>query len=402
MRAYYVSLVSITACFDSGGAGGTDGARPPDVGGKGDGVALVELCPGTFVDVAGDAPASPALQACLDATPGGGELALPAGTYRVTGVVRVGRGITLRTAGVPGDAAACGVAGAPACATLRADANLLVERGFVVLEDADVTLDHLVIDGNRQARLASAAAHSCATGTNGPGFNARAAGCTHCALRMSMSINALCGTGFEWTGGDAFIGGNLVRDNGDHTTRNMWADGITITNTQNAQVVANYFLDNSDVDLILGSNRGGAVTQNTIVHGRQDSFAGLMLDNFDGTAPGDFVDASVTANTIECSGRCDYGIQLGPHPWYPSANIRGGTVAGNTVTGARMGIDADGAGTADAPITITGNDVGPTPASATFLCGTRPSARFNVAPDAVVDLAAGPPPDAAMTVHDCP
>src|ERR1044071_8927506 len=121
-----------------------------------------------------------------------------------------------------------------------------------------------------------------------------------------------------------------------------------------------------------------------------------MLDNFNGSAPGDFVGASVTANSIACSGRCRYGIGLGPRPWYPSANIRGGTVAGNTVTGARMGIDADGAGTADAPITITGNEVGPAPALAMFLCGTRPSARFDVAPDAVVDLAAGPAPDAAM------
>jgi hypothetical protein len=127
-----------------------------------------------------------------------------------------------------------------------------------------------------------------------------------------------------------------------------------------------------------------------------------MLDNFNGHAPGDFEGAQVIENTIACNGRCDYGIQVGPHPWYPSANIRGGTVAASSVDGARMGIDVDGAGTPDAPTTITGNQVGPAPASATFLCGTRPSSRFNVAPDAVVDLGAGPAPDTAMFVHDCP
>jgi hypothetical protein len=401
MRSYFACvLVVSTACLDSGASGSDDTVPPSD--GKADGPTTVELCAGVAADVAGGQPASDAIQTCLDATGSSGELALPPGVYRVTGTIHVGRGITLRTAGVASDAAACGVAGAPACATLRADANLLVTRGFVHLEDDDVTLDHVVLDGNRAARLGSEAAHLCASGTNGPGFNAIAAGCTHCTLRMSATINALCGTGFEWNGADAFIGGNLVRDNGDHTSTNMWSDGITITATQNAQVIANYFLDNSDVDLILGSNHGGAVAHNTVVHGRQDSFAGLMLDNFNGSASGDFISADITANAITCNGRCDYGIQLGPHPWYPSMNIQGGNVTGNTVAGARMGIDADGAGTASAPITITGNQVDATPPSAMFLCGARPTSRFNVSPDSVVDLGAGPAPDTTMTVHDCP
>jgi hypothetical protein len=373
-------------------------------GGKADDLTSrpVEICPGVTADAGGVMPASAALQACLDATPTGGELALSPGVYRISSLVRVGRGITLHTAGVPGNAPACLIEGAPACATLRADADLSVARGFVQLEDHDVTVEHIVIDGNRQARLHSEAAQHCAAGTNGPGFNAIAAGCTRCSFVMSATINALCGTGFEWNGRDAFIGGNLVRDNGDHTTHNMWADGITVTFTENAEVVANYFADNSDVDLILGSNRGGLVHQNQIHHDRQDAFAGLMLDNFNDHAPGDFREARVLENTIACNGRCDYGIQLGPHPWYPSSNIRGGMVAANTVDGARMGIDVDGAGTPDAPITVTGNQVGAAPATAMFMCGQRPSSRFNVSPDAVVDLAEGPLPDTAMLVHDCP
>jgi hypothetical protein len=378
------------------------GSASPNPPGKADGDQPVEICAGVMADNGGATPASDAIQACLDATPDGGELALPPGAYRVTGLIRVGRGITLHTAGVATGAPACLVDGAPPCATLRADTNLVVTRGFVQLEDANVTVEHIVIDGNRHARLSSDGAHQCAAGNNGPGFNAISAGCTHCTLLMSATINALCGSGFEWNGADAFIGGNLVRDNGDHTTHNMWSDGITVTRTENAQVVSNYFADNSDVDLILGANRGGLVRQNTVVHGRQDSFAGVMLDNFNDTAPGDFVDAQVVENTIACNGRCDYGIQIGPHPWYLSSNIRGGTVAANAVDGARMGIDVDGAGTPDAPTTVTGNHVGPSPSSASFLCGTRPSARFNVAADSVVDLGAGPAPDAALTVHDCP
>jgi len=400
MRTTAAVLLLVTSCAVDQGTVASDDAPPAP--GKADGPGTVELCAGVSADPSGGAPASAAIQACLDTTPSGGELALPPGTYRVTSLIRIGRGITLHTAGVARDAAACLVTAAPPCAVLRADSALAVPRGFVQLEDSDVTVEHIVIDGDRQARLTSLAAQRCAAGTNGPGFNAISAGCDHCTLLMSATINALCGTGFEWRGASAFIGGNLVRDNGDHTRQNMWSDGITIINTENARVVANYFSDNSDVDLILGSNRGGVVQQNTIVHGHQDSFAGLMLDNFNGTTPGDFEGAQVTNNSITCNNRCDYGIQLGPHPWYHSSNILGGTVASNVVAGARMGIDVDGAGTATAPTAVHANQVSGSPSTATFLCGARPSSRFNVSPDSVVELGAGPAPDTTMLVHDCP
>jgi len=399
--ACFVFAACLAACVADPPGGGDPGPG----GGKGDdptSAQPVEICAGVTADRSGGAPASAAIQACLDATASGGELALPSGVYRITSLVRVGHGVTLHTRDVPATAPACLVEGAPPCASLRADDNLDVTRGFVQLEDSDVTVEHVVLDGNRAARLHSEGARQCAAGNNGAGFNGIATACTRCTFLMSATINALCGTGFEWNGADAFIGGNLVRDNGDHVSHNMWADGITVIFTEHAQVVSNYFVDNSDVDLILGSNRGGVVQHNTIHHGRQDSFAGLMLDNFNGAEPGDFVDAQVIDNTVTCNGRCDYGIQVGPHPWYPSANLRGGTIAANVVAGARMGLDVDGAGTPDAPTIVTGNQVGASPSSAAFLCGTRPSSRFNVAPDAVIDLGAGPAPDTAMLVHDCP
>jgi hypothetical protein len=353
-------------------------------------------------DIAGMEPASSAIQACLDATASRGTLELPPGTYRITKLIRVGRGITLRTAGVAPSAPACLVANAPACAVLRADNNLSVTRGFLQLEDDHVTVEHVVLDGNRNARLTSEGAHQCAGGNNGAGFNAIAAGCVSCKLVLSATINALCGTGFEWNGPDAFIAGNLVKDNGDHDTPNLWSDGITITITERARVEWNYFADNSDVDLILGSNRDGVVRSNTVVHSRQDAFAGLMIDNFNGTAPGDFEGARIIENTIACNNRCDYGIEIGPHPWYLSRNIRGGTIAANAVDGARMGISVEGAGTPDAPTTITNNQIGPSASSARFHCGVRPSSRFNVSPDSVVDVGGGPAPETSMTIHDCP
>ena len=183
----------------------------------------------------------------------------------------------------------------------------------------------------------------------------------------------------------------------------MWADGLTMLRSNRAVVDHCLFVDNTDVDLIVGGAVDGVVTSNTVRHTAQASFAGLMLDNFNGTTPGDFRGAQVTANDIGCGASlCDFGIQLGPHPWYPSANILGGVVTGNASHGAKIGINVDGAGTPEAPMVVTGNTFGPGPTSASFLCGTRATTPFNVSPDSVVDLGQGPRPRARSTSTTAP
>jgi hypothetical protein len=221
--------------------------------------------------------------------------------------------------------------------------TLFVENGFVAIAGERVQLEHLVLDGNRAARLGSTAAATCAGGHNRVGFNATAQTCVDCGFISSASINALCGSGFEWLGDGATIIGSTFRDNGENGRHMMWADGLTLLQSDGAVVRNNEFIDNSDIGFISGGARGGVFIDNVVHQARQLAFGGLMLDDFNGYTHGDFDGARLSGNRVDCTQRqCDYGIVVGPHAWYPSANIRGGEVSGNTVLNAKMGMVVSG------------------------------------------------------------
>ena len=366
--------------------------RPTPSGGD------VQLCRGVFADSSGRHSATAALQACADE---GGTLELPPGTYLIDGQVRFVTPITVRTAGTAGSAASCmhGLT----CARLLASPNLFVTNGFVVIAGEQVVLEHLVLDGNRSARLGSAAASTCAGGNNRVGFNATAQTCVNCGFVTSASINALCGSGFEWVGDGASIIGSTFRDNGDNARHMMWSDGLTLLQSDGAVVRNNEFIDNSDIGFISGGARNGVFIDNLVQQARQLAFGGIMVDNFNGNTHGDFEGAVLKGNRVDCTQhQCDYGIVVGPHAWYPSNNIRGGEVSGNTVVNAKMGMVVSGAGTEAAPVVIFGNSVSGSPGSATFLCGNRPSANYVISPDSVVDTRGDPSPFSRFTVTDCP
>lgn len=362
-----------------GGGGGGGGGTPPPAGGE------VELCDGVFADSSGQRAATAAIQACVERTGDGGELELPAGTYRMDRQLWINRPITLRTAGTAGQGGSClnGVR----CAVLQAAPDLYVENGFVAIAGEGVRFEHLVFDGNRQARLSSRAAAVCSGGFNRVGFNATAQECTGCSFYLSASVNALCGSGFEWIGdGAEIIGSSFKEDNGDNSRHMMWADGLTLLRSDGSVVRNNEFIDNSDIGFISGGARGGVFIDNVVHQERQLAFGGLMLDNFNGNTHGDFEGAVVRGNRIQCtSQQCDYGIVIGPHAWYPSANTRGGTVTANVVRSAKLGIVVSGGGEPDAPVGLFGNDVAGSPSSARFTCGQRQSGNVVVAPDSFVD-----------------
>jgi len=264
-------------------------------------------------------------------------------------------------------------------------------------------MDHIVLDGNRAQRLSSAAASTCASGSNGAGFNASTPGCTACSFLHSASVRALCGTGFEWRGDQADIEGSVFEYNGDHGTQNMWSDGLTLLQSDSATVKNNLFTDNSDVDFICGGAQNATFENNYIAQIHQASFAGLMLDNFNGGVSGNFTGTMVSGNTVVCPGLlCDFAIELGPHPWYLSANLIGGTVTQNTATGGKFNINAEGAGTSSAHMLVTQNTIGTAPTSATFNCGSMPTTAFNVSPDSYVDVGSGPAATGSLTQHICP
>jgi hypothetical protein len=168
-------------------------------------------------------------------------------------------------------------------------------------------------------------------------------------------------------------------------------------------VTGNLLRNNSDVDLILGGGTSSAVTGNTIEHTTQASFAGLMLDNFNGGTSGDFQGTTVSGNTVSCGAQlCDFGINLGPHAWYLSANTIGGEVTANTVSQGKICLNIDGAGTAAHPVKVYQNTLGGSPSSATFNCGARATSSYNIGPDSVVDVAGDPTPHTSYAWHQCP
>lgn len=376
--------------------------------------AVVTLCPGVTADSSGQQPATAAFQTCIDSTKAGGTLEIPAGTYLINGRVLITKPITLRTAGTADSTDTCETPGMN-CAVLLAAPDLYVVAGFLRACDADpmtgacreianLTLDHLVLDGNRAARQDSAAANECRAGRNGYGFNASVHNCRACLFTYSVSKNALCGTGLEYSGHDAGLWGNVFRNNGQNPSASLWSDGLTVHWSDRAVITDNRFIDNTDIHFIAGGGREALFANNTVTQQTQLAFGGVMLDNFNNSTPGDFSGALVTGNVIDCGPHlCHFGINLGPHAWYLSRNITGGTVAGNVVTNARQGINIDGAGTADNPIVVYDNDVSSSPPQASFLCGLRPTSNINInTADSNVDRNGDPTPFTTRQWHGCP
>jgi len=367
-------------------------------------VSTVELCTDVLVELGGRTSATARLQQCIDATPEGGLLEIPAGVYLMTGAVTISRSIILRTAGTADFAAPCHWPGSLPCAVLYADANLDVDNGFLQILDGStgVTVDHIILDGNRAGRLGSAAAAACASGNNRKGFNSFARGSGH-TFTYNASVNTLCGTGMEWRADGATIMSNYFVDNGDHATTGLWADGLTIHEADDSTILGNTFFNNSDVALILGGGTNSIVNGNLIAQTTQAAFAGLMLDNFNGGTSGDFSGTIVTGAVIYCTAQlCDFGINLGPHAWYLSPNTIGGSVYGNTVYDAKICLNIDGAGTAAAPVAVFGNVLSGSPSSAEFNCGVRPTSIYNIGPDSVVDRRGDTTPTTTYEWHQCP
>lgn len=209
-----------------------------------------------------------------------------------------------------------------------------------------------------------------------------------------MITSALCASGFIWVcqGGGCTIQNNHIWQNGDHVQQNMWADGITCLGCDDTVISSNYFAENSDIDLILGSGIGASLHDNIFSHAsasNRPAFGAFMLDNFAGSTSGLFTGAVLENNNVDCDGgMCCFGIELGPKPWYQSSPIGGNfSVINNTVSGAGVGINVDAGGYVGDPITLHSNIIGNT--QETFTCGAlcgieQRGSDINISPDSVV------------------
>ena len=183
------------------------------------------------------------------------------------------------------------------------------------MQGSNISLERIIIDGNRYNRLNSRAAQDCQDGSNYAGHNGAFAGCTGCSFMSSVTMFAVCGSGLAWVGGGSRVVDSVICHNGDHYTRNMWSDGLTLNQASPAVVQRSMFIDNSDINLILGSGSNSDVSDNIIFEMQNGAFGGVMFDNFNGSTDGSFIGMEFHNNVINCNGKCDFGLELGPHPW---------------------------------------------------------------------------------------
>ena len=336
------------------------------------------------------------IQRCIDRAAPSSSVEILPGRYVLHHQVVVSKSLTIRTATRDGEMPPTCTIDEAQCAVFVAAADLVAQWGpLLVQSTSDVTLEHIAIDGNREARSASEATRLCLDGDNTYGFNAGVLDCARCTVSDVVSAHAICGTGLVWIGADATIEHSAFRANGDSDTR-IWSDGLTLLFAPRSVITDNEFVDNTDVALIIGYGVDARLERNTVLQRTQAAFAGLMLDNFDSndlTSAGDFRGAVVAHNRIDCGVQlCTFGIQIGPRPWHTTQNVIGGELYDNDVRGAKIGINADGAGVVDAPTAVYGNNIeGVLPGGHFAECVERiPADAINVAPGSVVDRRGDP------------
>lgn len=333
--------------------------------------------------------ASDAILSCIQQTPAGGILELPAGSYMIANQITFNRPITLRTQGKAGTPM-CDYELGLDCAVLIADPSLKVRFGLMYNTQSNVTLDHIVLDGNREARIATATGSSIAQNCskdNSYGFNALTSGAGFSFIG-SVSKHAICGTGMGAGGDGLTIQNSAFVENGDH--RAVWSDGLTVGDASNSKFIGNLFVSNSDVDFIFGGCKNCVIKNNTIrhwTHYRYGSFAAFMTHAWpNGETSGDYNGSEISGNQIDCGAarRCGFGMMLGADPWYQASYYGGGDYHDNSVTNAQEGLIIDHT---TASLHVHNNSVqnsaGGTNAGS---CGIRGTESYDVSSNSAVDF----------------
>lgn len=269
---------------------------------------------GTSVDV------SPILQYCIDQTPIDATLELPAGEYRLSHQVVVDRRIVVTSVGKNWDDPPVTPESADA-AHLIANPDLNEPFGLLYLSDIK-GMHHVIIDGNKASRLGTAAHQRILdTHLTRYGFNALLE-CDDVRLVGNVFQNALAGSGLGVKGSrrNLLIEDNKFLDNGFHTEWLLWADGLTVHDVADSQIVGNEFRDNTDIDLIFGGAQNSVITNNTILHTADPAggaFAGLMIHKW-ANSTGNYAGSEFSGNVVDGgpNRRIGSGIYVASEGWY--------------------------------------------------------------------------------------
>jgi hypothetical protein len=347
--------------------------------------------------------ASGAIQTCIDSAPDGAVLKLPPGKYTVLNQIHLNKALSLVTQGKQITDNACNAINDATCAELVADPAIYQFYGLLVVSKAGVAIDHLVVNGNRSARLTSMAKSMCQSTSTRYGYNMEVSA-PNFTLTNSVSKFGLCGTGLEITGVTSKINvsHNTFYGNGAHDVNLLWSDGLTVHDTSGSTFFANNFVDNTDIDFVLGGCQNCVIQQNQVSHSAgftHSSFAALHIQAWpapDGTS-GNYAGSDISGNQIDCgpNRRCGFGIMIGGDPWYNSI-VGGGSVHDNLVKNAELGVNVDRTTTSMAFYNnFAQNSMGGTVAD----CGFRSTGPYNISSDSLLDRSKDTIPESAYT-HD--
>jgi len=302
----------------------------------------------------------------------------------------------LRTQGA--DLAGTCLATSAVCATLRAAPSLTVpmfsSNGFI--------LTHIILDGNKIARQ-HLTSSLCQTNTLPKmGSNAYSV-CSGCPFVFNAFINALCGSGFYFTGAGIIMAYNVFKNNGDRNdVTRAWADGLTMTGADGSLVAQNQFVDNSASNWVIGGGAGSLHTRNEVIMQGAFAFSGMTFDTLHGFHFSEFRNTTIVNNTIQGNGRLDFGLQLGAKPWYSAASpIIGGQpitpITLNKVDGAAVLINCDDA----IFISLYSNTYGDVSTAKLSHCNL-PNTQLNISPNSRVDRRGeSSPPATHITYAGC-
>jgi hypothetical protein len=122
-----------------------------------------------------------------------------------------------------------------------------------------------------------------------------------------------------------------------------WADGLTVLNCENGHIHNNHFIDNTDIDLVVGGGVGCLIENNTIEHWGSHGWGGLMAGSFPGYN-GNHNGSLFTNNTVtvHTTDSLSFGIMVGYHPWDPWAWVSDPRIVSNSATGAVVNLAVDG------------------------------------------------------------
>jgi hypothetical protein len=270
-------------------------------------------------------------------------------TTKATNVFR------LVTKGKPSTSPPCEYTATSTCAELIASSDFNADGkndgGLLSLTGRTIILDHIVVNGNKQARANSTAAAKCSQNTGASGYNMSLVGNAF-QFTNSVSKNALCGSGLNLVGKNILIKTSAVVYNGTHNANNMWANGVTsYENNDGLRILSSTFIDNTGIQIMLGSAPKQKVQKNTIQNSSDPlagAFAGIALyDWATATNSPTYTKTVVSSNTIDCSTsrNCGFGIILGSDPWQVNRplHVTAATVNANTITDAQVGLLVDDA-----------------------------------------------------------